>query len=327
MRVGVVGCGSIGLRHVGNLVRLPGVETFVFDVEPERAKTAADRGARVCRDLDEMAAASPEAVLICTPAPEHVAGGLWALERGAHLFVEKPLATRHSDALTLVRAARERERVLAVGYMLRFDHGLRRLREALSHDEFGRVAFARWEFGQYLPTWRPQRDYRATPSAQAAQGGGILLEASHEIDALLWLFGDVKAVYGVMRRQSDLEVDVEDTVSAILEFASGVIAELHLDFVQHGYRRDLRVAAALGTAEWRLREGVTYAPSSGAPLRLAEATPIDSLYVDELGAFLRDLTGGGQTLANGEDGLRTLAVIEAIRASESSGRRIAVGPS
>lgn len=304
---------------------IPGIEVFAFDVDAGRAGEAERRGARVCRDLDQLAAVRPEAVFVCTPATDHVAGGLWALGLGAHVFVEKPLATGLEDGRELVRIARAQKRVLAVGYMLRFESGLRRLREALGRGEFGPVAFARWEFGQYLPTWRPTRDYRTTPSAQASQGGGILLEASHEIDALLWLFGPVESVYGVMRRQSDLQIDVEDTVSAILEFASRTLVELHLDFVQHGYRRELRVVAARGTAEWRLREGVSYTSEHGDISRLAEASAVDALYVDEIVAFLAQLSAPGNApLATGDDGLRTLEVIEAIRESARSARRVQV---
>ena len=76
----------------------------------------------------------------------------------------------------------------------------------------------RCEIGQYLPLWRPGSDYRLGVSANRALGGGVLLELSHELDYLRWIFGDVDWVQASLERQSALEIDVEDTAHLLLSF-------------------------------------------------------------------------------------------------------------
>lgn len=88
----------------------------------------------------------------------------------------------------------------------------------LNEGTTGKVLFVRSEFGQYLPDWRPEQDYRENYSARSSLGGGIILDSSHEIDYLRWFFGEIEQVYCRSSIQSELEVDVEDTASIILFF-------------------------------------------------------------------------------------------------------------
>ena len=72
--------------------------------------------------------------------------------------------------------------------------------------------------------WRPSRDYRETYTAQASQGGGILLDASHEIDYVRWIAGDISGVFARAEHLSDLSLDVEDTAALVLRMERGVHA-------------------------------------------------------------------------------------------------------
>ena len=81
-----------------------------------------------------------------------------------------------------------------VGYNLRCFPSLSRFRDLIHEDLFGKPLSVRCEIGQYLPDWRPTSDYRAGVSARSDLGGGALMELSHEIDYLSWIFGDVEWV-------------------------------------------------------------------------------------------------------------------------------------
>ena len=88
---------------------------------------------------------------------------------------------------------------------LRFLETLQCFRAEMAAGRIGAVHAVRCEIGQYLPAWRPDADYRTTVSAQKALGGGVLLELSHELDLLRWVFGEVDWLSAWIGRQSALE--------------------------------------------------------------------------------------------------------------------------
>ena len=206
-------------------------------VHSHRDEGIPDGADHVVYRLDEALAQAPDLALVCSPTFKHVEAGIACLQAGAHVFIEKPLAADAAGARALVEAAASAGRVLIVGYNLRFLPSLRCLRDALHAGTIGRPMSVRAEVGQYLPEWRPDRDYRETNSARSELGGGVELELSHEIDYVCWLLGDVSSVDAILGRTSDLEIDVDDTAEILLRFESGAIAQC-----AHGY------GAALGNA-------------------------------------------------------------------------------
>jgi predicted dehydrogenase len=314
-RFAVVGCGSIGERHLRNLRSL-GVNAVGVDLAPTRRDAIAALGFATASSLDSIGRVDVE--LICTPAPEHARLAIAAIQSGIDVFIEKPLATTLLDGRAIRDAATSSDRIVAVGYNLRFDAALQELRRHLSSGRVGRLLHLRVEFGQYLPDWRPGRDYRTTVTASSATGGGILLEASHELDVLRWLCGDWSTVTAVVRRLGDLDIDVEDTACAIIETRAGAIAEVHLDFLRRGYARRVTCVGSDGLLEWDLRGGTSHTGADGVVRKVAEPADANAMYLAELRDFLgrvRDRTTPAVTV---EDGLAALELVEAIRASSES---------
>ena len=153
------------------------------------------------------------------------------------MLIEKPLAATSDGIDELSRVVAAKNLHVTVGYQLRFHAAVMRLRELVCSGSLGRLLAIRAEFGQYLPTWRPSRDYRETYTAQAALGGGILLDASHEIDYVRWFAGEIRCVYAAAGHLSRLEMDAEDTAAMILRFDGDVLGEVHVDCLQRGYSR------------------------------------------------------------------------------------------
>jgi predicted dehydrogenase len=131
---------------------------------------------------------------------------------------------------------------------MRFHPAIAALRAALPM--VGRVRFAQAHYGNYLPDMRPGADYRALYCASAAAGGGVILDAIHEIDYLVWLFGGVERVTAEAGKLSDLDIDVEDYASIVLTHAGGVRSEIHLDYLQRSKRRGCVIAGSEGTLVW-----------------------------------------------------------------------------
>ena len=317
----MVGAGSIGTRHAGNAKALGVTDIGVTDSDHgRRDQLASAIGGRAFATLDEALAWQPTIAVVCTPPASHVTVAQQCAKAGCQLLIEKPLAsgTRSIPELQAT-IARHRTRA-AVAYQLRFHPAVRRMRELVSGGAIGRLMAVQAEYGQYLPAWRPSRDYRETYTAQSAQGGGILLDASHEIDYTRWIGGEMSAVFASIAKVSDLQMDVEDTAALTITYASGTLAEIHLDCVQRGYSRRCVLIGSEATVRWDAGTGLRITNASGTshdePIVPAPNDP----YVAELKAFL----DGEPTLASIADGARVLAVIDAARRSSAERREIAI---
>lgn len=328
-RLLVVGLGSIGRRHA-RVVRglVPDVQITVLR---RRCPDVPEAGVYRCvTRLDEALSRAPQAAVIACPASSHIEFAVPLADAGVHLLVEKPISADTEGVEALIALCRDRKAVLMTGYNLRFLPSLQRFRGLLGEKRVGRVLSVRAEVGQYLPSWRPEADYRDTVSAQASLGGGVLLELSHEIDYLRWLFGDVSWVSAVVNKRSALQIDVEDTAHLLLGFSAGnddapLIATLHMDFVRHDSTRSCTVIGDAGTLRWDALAGTIELFEDGADsweTLYAHASHGDDSYVGEWRHFIAKITDGGTPDVTGEDGLAVLRIIAAAR--ESHGTRAVV---
>lgn len=249
----VVGAGSIGRRHLANLMRIPEVtERAVLDPDATRLQTVIRDDAAVrCHDHPSSAYADPpDVVLICTPTAHHAEQAVEALRRGAHTFIEKPIADSLPDAAEIeAEASKARVRVM-VACNLRFHPAVALLKAELDSGVVGRLYSIRAAFGHYLPNWRPDQDYRKSYSASRSQGGGAILDCVHEIDYVRWLGGEVHQVVSIADRLGELQIDVEDAAAIIMRHESGVLSEIHVDYLRRDKRRSCELVCSLGTVLW-----------------------------------------------------------------------------
>jgi predicted dehydrogenase len=331
-RLLIVGLGSIGKRHA-RLVRelIPGVR--IVALRHQSQTDMAVHGIDSCvTSMDEALQFSPQAAVIANPSSHHLEVALPLARAGVHLLVEKPIASAIRDVSELIDVCRERNVTLMTGYNLRFLPCLQRFRELLEKDTIGRVLSVRAEIGQFLPSWRSAVDYRQSVSAQAALGGGVLLELSHEIDYLRWLFGEMEWVSAIQSRQSDLDIDVEDTAHLVFGFthATGevpVIVALNMDFIRHDTTRCCTAIGETGSLRWNAVAGtVEIFEQGGIAWRtlFTHQQQRDESYLAELRHFLKCVNDGGPPIVSGDDGLAVLRVIEAARHSSSSGAVVAI---
>lgn len=325
-RVLIVGHGSIGQRHL-RLAReiLPDSEIMVLR---HRASPEIPALANFCvSTIDEALAFKPDIAVIAGPAAQHVAIALPLANAGVHLLVEKPLDTTAAVAHSLRAAVCAKGVVCLVGYNLRFFSSLRTFRELVKSGRVGRVFSVRCEIGQYLPGWRPGSDYRSSVSASKALGGGALLELSHELDYLRWIFGELAWVKAAMGRQSDLAIDVEDSVHVILGFEPDLdghrlMGTLSMDFIRHDTTRQCVAIGDAGTLRWNALSGTVDCFDAGADawVTLVSATQQrDDSYRSEWLHFLDCVQGVASPLVSVDEGWKTLVVADAIRQASADG--------
>jgi predicted dehydrogenase len=184
----------------------------------------------------------------------------------------------------------------------------------------------RCEVGQYLPSWRPNIDYRKSVSAQNVLGGGVLLELSHELDYLGWIFGEVEWVRATLSRQSNLEIDVEDSAFIVMKFLSdfpgaSLIGTVQMDFIRHDSTRLCYAIGDKGTLLWNGLTGEVSISQCGPTQKwkclYKSLDDIDVSYIKEMENFIKSVEGVQKPLVNGEDGFRVMRIIEAIRSSSA----------
>lgn len=327
----MIGCGSIGTRHARNLLELGHDVTVFDDVAERRAVTSRELGVEAFDTLGEAWSSSADAVVIATPTSSHMALAHEAAGRGRNFFVEKPLSDTAEGVDALLQAVRARDLVTLVGCNMRFHPGIRALKELVDSGQLGRILSGRFEAGQYLPDWRPGTDYRASYSARRALGGGIVLDAIHELDYARWLLGETTHVACIADHVSDLEIDAEDVAAILLRFQNGAIVDVHLDYVQRAYSRSVSLIGALGTARWDYtqRDLQLFLAATGAwetvSLFEGEWDP-NTMYLDEMRHFVRALDGDEAPLADVSSGAASLAVALAAKRAAAEARTLSPEP-
>ena len=272
--------------------------------------------------LDEAIASKPIFAIVASPAPWHFSHAIQLMAAGIPVLIEKPLVATVEDAVKIAEEAERLNACVDVGYNLRFLPSARCMKDLIQQGGVGRIHSIHVDVGQYLPDWRPMADFRQNVSAQRFLGGGVLLELSHELDYLCWLFGPVDSLYCKVRNTGTLGIDVEDCVDALFTFPAGVVATLHMDFLQRAPMRSCKIIGAEGTLIWDLNSNhVDFHGPAGTVRRLYEDYDYDrnDMYVAELRHFVDVIEHGVSVNVSLQEATQTLRLIEAMRQSSDQG--------
>jgi predicted dehydrogenase len=318
--VGVVGLGYWGPNLARNFDRLGETELrWICDASEEsRARwTPQFPNARLSGDLDELLADPDlDAVAIATPVPLHADLAVRVLKSGKHCFVEKPLAQSVADAERVVEAANEAGKVLMVGHLLEYHPGVRKLKEVASSGDLGDI---RYIYGNRLNLGKLRPDENALWSL-GAHDVSVLLHLAEEEPTELHAFGG-----------SYMNAGVEDVVFCVLRFPSGLMAHLHLSWLDpHKERRftivgsqrmatfdDMELEQKLviydkgfdedysSYGEYIARSGDIWSPRipNEEPLRI------------ECRHFAECIRDGKEPISDGASGLRVVRVLEGLQRS------------
>ena len=326
LSVAIVGFGAAGTRALQVLRELrPEAEFLVVSRDAPSGE-----GFRSMSSLDEVVVFGPDAVIMAGPATTRADVLRQIAPLGVPVFIEKPLAHTLGDAVGVRELLGKTVERSQVGYNLRFSESLIAFRESVRGGQFGRIVRFSAETAQYLPDWRPDKNYRETVSARADLGGGVLLELSHELDYLRWIFGEWDWVCAWTGRASSLELDVEDTALVTIgiegkQSATQVVGQLTLDFVRRDKTRTVTAVCEAGTVRW---DGIVgkvevYEPSTSRWETVRTDSGSQSTYRAQWASFLSVVEKGSKPRVAVSDGVAVLRAVEGIRQShELSGARV-----
>jgi predicted dehydrogenase len=342
LKVLVVGLGAIGQRHVRNVRALLGSEADILAYRVRRlphvvtpsletvpgSRVEAEYNIRMFARLDDALAERPAVALICNPTSLHVPVALMCARAGCDLLIEKPVSNDLAGVTELIDEVQRHGLIVMVGYQLRFHPCLRALEQLVGGRSFGSLVSVRAVVGEYLPGWHPYEDYRAMYASRAELGGGVILSQIHEFDYLYALFGMPRRLFAIGGHLSELEIDVEDVASTLMEFnIDGQILPVHLqqDFLQRPASRSCEVLGSRGKVLMDLPSlSLTRYDGDGVAGKSQnwDQWNRNEAYQDELRHFLECVRTRSKPVVDLVDGIASLRMALAAKESIATGRVI-----
>jgi CMP-N,N'-diacetyllegionaminic acid synthase len=218
MKALLIGYGSIGKRHYEVLNELENINSI--DIITKQSLS----GYRTYKSLEEISNLDEyDYFIIASETAKHYEQLKYIEKEVSNklIFCEKPLF-KDLKELNIVNNS------VFVGYVLRFHPLLEKLHSLVQNEKIVSInVFC----GQYLPTWRPNTNYKDSYSAKKAKGGGALLDLSHEIDYVQWLCGALEEIKSYQVKISDLEIDSDDLTTFIGKTNKETMVNLSIDYI------------------------------------------------------------------------------------------------
>lgn len=323
----VLGLGSAGKRHWRNLVSLGCVCSGMDPREDRRAEA---------RELDAFQAAYAtvddalkhgrfDGCVIASPPLFHIPQMVAVMGAGGScpVLCEKPLST----SLAAVQLAGADPAKLLLGYTYRWWPPLIELRQRLAQGEIGDVRHVRAVMAAHLEDWHPWERYQDFFMSSAEQGGGALLDESHILDLVCWIFGMPAALFARVERLSNLDISSDDNVDVLMTYPDRKSVSIHLDLYARPHERQITVVGEKGTLRWSYERNVVELARDGEQKWETRAFSCDrnEMFLAAAREFLGMVQGQAVTpTCTVEDGRAVLRLVEACRESQASGRMVTV---
>jgi 1,5-anhydro-D-fructose reductase (1,5-anhydro-D-mannitol-forming) len=328
MQWGLIGASTIASQHMINAIRSQDGNRIasVLSSSAERGRDFADVHGIPAHtaELDDILS-NPEigAVYISTTNEKHCPQALAAIAAGKHVLCEKPLAMSVADAVEMVRAAEAAGVVFATNHHLRNAGSHLKMKELIGAGRIGQVQAIRIFHAVYLPEnlqgWRIN---------DAAAGGGVIPDiVVHDADTVRFHLDEDPVDVVAIERAESLGQGVEDSVMSVWSMPSGIMVQTHEGFTVRHAGTGFEVHGTEGSII--ARNVMTQQPIGTITLRDASGEQPagfsdHNLYGRSLGLFMGAVHGAGQPSATGIDGVKSLAVADAVKKAATSGQRTRV---
>lgn len=228
MKVLVIGFGSIGKRHYEVLSKLSEIQSIDLVTKQNIENKICYKKLEVVNNINQY-----DYFLIASETNKHFEQLKYLEEnvKNKIIFCEKPIF-QSKQKLEI------KNNKVFVGYVLRFHPLLEKLNELIKNEK---IILVNAKCGQYLPSWRPNTDYKNCYSAKKDEGGGVLLDLSHEIDYVQWLSGQINEIKSYQVKISDLEINSDDLTMLMGKTHKDILVNISIDYISKNTHRRLFV--------------------------------------------------------------------------------------
>lgn len=311
MKIAVIGYGSIGKRHVQNLLLIPNTEIIICT--KQKIINTFPTKIKIVDSISNCLKEKPDIGIIANISNCHIPTAIKLAKIGVDLFIEKPLSNSLKGTEELLKIVRKKKIITQMGCQLRFHKCIKKIKDLISSKRLGRILSVQVECGSFLPDWHPYEDYSKSYAARKELGGGIVLTCIHEIDYLYWFFGKASEVFSITGKYSDLKISADDLSAGIIKFKNNVIAELHLDYFQKPLFRSCKIIGTKGTIYWDSDTNIVklYDNNKNRWIKILKLSNYDrnSMYREELIHFLNCVKKRKITINPLQyDGIKTLQI-------------------
>ena len=236
MKVLLIGFGSIGKRHYEVLSQISQVKTIDLVTKQNIENNICYNNLELVSNIKQY-----DYFVIASETNKHFEQLKFLEEnlKGKFIFCEKPLFESKKDLEI-------KNNKVFVGYVLRFHPLLEKLKQMIKDEK---IILVNAKCGQYLPFWRPNVDYKDCYSAKKEEGGGVLLDLSHEIDYVQWLFGQINEIKSYQMKISDLEINSDDLTMLIGKTQKDIFVNVSIDYISKQTHRRVLVETFKNTYE------------------------------------------------------------------------------
>lgn len=312
MRVIIVGTGSIGRRHVDNILRIEPQAKFVILRQNKRHDSLSDKlSAQIVASVEEAMNFNPDCAVIATPSSMHADFILDFIKYGVAMYIEKPVVIDRVD-IEKIRSSISQycyESTTLVGCNLRFLNSLRFAHNLIRDGVLGQVARAVFQAGQWLPDWRPGERYQESYSADPNRGGGVVWDLIHEIDSVRYLLGDFDTVESMMSTFEPLGIKSDAVANLLLGRKNGgPLVSIGLDYVARMPVRRYEIYGEKGSLVWDLpQRQLQVQTANNVEIITDKPEDFDVLYTYEIAMkeFLSAVKSSVSTSQDLQEGLKS----------------------
>ena len=327
----MVGLGSMGKRRIRNLLTLGYKNIIGFDPRGDRRKEASKNyNISTVSDFNMALEKKPDVMIISTPPDLHGKYAKIAIKNNIHFFTEVNLFSK--ELKKIIAMMKDKPIVGAPSCTMRFHPIVSELKKILDKGSIGKILTISHHFGHFLPDWHPWEDYRDFYVSKRETGGAREI-IPFELIWLIYLFSDIKSVYGDIQKLSKLDADIDDIYQTILEFENRVFCILVIDVITKPSIRETKIIGEYGIILCDFNEGYIKI-GKGEKWKIIKvkmgkvakgykgSTPPETLYEEEIKNFLNAIKNKRKYPHSFFEKLKIMQVLDAIEASNKKKKKI-----
>jgi len=316
MKIGIIGLGSIGQRHIRILRELGNVDIAALRTKKGTLKKLPDDLLYVKEYMNPEVfySLNLDGIIISNPTSLHIESMKIPLKKGIPVFVEKPMTTSIEEIKKLKNYDKSK---VMVGFCLRYNEIIKTVKSFISSGEIGKIYKANLYCGHFLPFWHKYADYKQEYFSVKSLGGGVLRTLSHELDTTHYFFGKIRELCSSIEKLSDLEINVEDNSYIICRMHNNCLVTIELDYLNPICNRKGIIFGSKGVLEYSFSEGISFIDYKGEIRKIMGNKNIDNnkMYVEQMKHFIKLIMKKEKPVCSYEDGLYVMQIIEAAEKS------------